>query len=161
MKLVYIFILFSLCFILWAVVVDNLIIPESTKLHSEFGKFSRYRIKTRKVDGQRDFMKDQLIVYAHTKGRERFYYMDRIGYFELALKSIEPGSQVEMRYSRAFPKIWQRSLYEVRKDGLPVARYGSAYLIEKKKFTWKFSGIMLGAFCLLSSLGFLRKPGRK
>jgi hypothetical protein len=157
----YIFLMFALCFGVWAIVVDVLIIPPTNSLLSDRGQFSRYRVKEWKGDGKIDILKDKILVYAYIKGNEKFYYIDRTGYFEAALKNIEQGATVELRYSKSFPKVWQRSLQEVRVDGVPVLRYSGAYLIEKQKFIWKFSGIMIGMFLLLSALGSINKPRRK
>lgn len=157
----YVFMMFALCLGVWAIVVDVLIIPPSDSLMTDTGQFSRYRVKEWKGDGKIDILKDKILVYAYIKGREQFYYIDGTGYFEAALKNIEPGARVELRYSKSFPKVWQRSLQEVRVDGMPVLRYSGAYLNEKQTFIWKFSGIMFGMFMLLSGLGLVNKPRRK
>jgi hypothetical protein len=143
------------------IVVDNLMIPSAEKLEVEQGQYARYRVKEWKGDGQIDLLKDKLIVYATVDGKERFYSMDRTGYLEMALKTIPPGAEIELRFSKGFPKVWQRSLQEIRLNGLPVVRYTNTYIEEKQAFIYTFSGIMMGIFILVWAIGFVGKPRSK
>lgn len=161
MKKEFIFLMFALCFAVWVIVVDNLIIPDSANLMRKNALYSRYRIKEWKGDGKYDLIKDKIIIYGHSKNAEEFYYLEYKPHYEQALKGLAPGTPVSIRYSKGFPKVWQRTVYEIQSGDLPILRFSGAMLKERQAFNWKFSGIMGGAFLLLSLLGFLNKPKSK
>lgn len=158
MKNEFVFLMFCLCFCFWVIVVDNVLIPDSEKLGQDTGLYSRYRVRKAIKDGDLDLMKDKILIYAHIKNREQFYYLDHSPYFEAMLNKLEPGTKIQLRYAKSFPKVWQRTLYDVRIDGVPVMRYSSFQLKEKQEFIWKFTGIIGGIFLLLSVLGFVARP---
>ena len=71
MKKQYMFVMFILCFCVWTVVVDNVILPSDDRLQQDVGQYTRYRVKKWRGDGSLDFMKDELMVYAHVKSHGR------------------------------------------------------------------------------------------
>ena len=154
--------MFLLCFFVWAVVVDTVFIPKSNHLSRRSGTYSRYRVKQwgGKV-GRVDLMKDELLVYAHIKGREQLFYVERKPHFEAVLGSLNSGSSIQIRYFKGFPKIWKKELYELQVDGYAAIRYSPVLLKEKQIKVLKFSGIMVGIFLFLAALGFVNKPRRK
>jgi hypothetical protein len=152
--------MFLLCFFVWAVVVDNAVLPTSDHLRQDVGTFTRYRVKKWDKGGKLDLLQDELLVYAAVRGREQFYYIEYKPYFENALKTLAPETAVQLRYANRFPKFWKRQLYEVRVGGAPVVRHSSAQIIQKQKEIWKFTGIMAGAFLVLAVLGLINKPRR-
>ena len=163
MKKQYIMLMFVLCFGVWAIVVDNLVLPSMNKLKSETGTYSRFRVKEWKGADKIDLINDELIVYAHVLARygrahEKMFYMDRNTYFEGALSNLPPGTRIELRYAKSFPKVWKRKVYDIRADGVSIMRASPGQLAEQQKFNWKFTGIMFGAFVVLSALGFINKP---
>jgi hypothetical protein len=161
MKKQYTFVVFLICFFVWAVVVDNAVIPKMDNLRQLTGSFTRYRVKELDKSGKLHLLKDELLIYARVKEREEFFYIERTPYFEATLKNLQPGDLLELRYSQAFPKVWKRSLYDVRVDGRSILRYSPQQLAEKQKFIWKFSGIIGGAFLLLAFIGMINKPRRR
>lgn len=163
MKKQFSLLMFALCFGVWAIVVDNLVIPPMNKLKSDTGTYSRFRVKEWKGSEKIPLIGDELIVYAHVlkrydRAHEQMYYMERNGYFEGMVSSLAPGTRIEIRYAKAFPKVWKKKVYEVRMDGSSIMRYSPAQLGEQQKFNWKFTGIMIGAFVVLSALGCISKP---
>ncbi len=161
MKLQYICGMFVLCFFAWAVVVDNAIIPANDALRQDVGGYSRYRVKQWGNGGKLDVLSDELLVYAIVKNREQLYYMEYNPYLENSLKTLAPGTSVQLRYSRSFPKFWKRTLYDLRIGGVSSLRLSGAQLAAKQKEVWKFTGIMGGIFLFLSVIGLFNKPKRR
>jgi len=157
-KLQYVVGMFILCFFAWAVVVDNAVIPSNAHLRQDVGEYTRYRVKKWSQGGRFDLLRDELLVYAVVKNREQLYYMEHKPHFEHALKTMQPGTSVQLRYAKAFPKFWKRHLYELRIGGRSVLRYSAPQLAEMQRETWKFTGIMGGIFLFLALLGFIGKP---
>lgn len=161
MKKEFMFLMFALCFAVWVIVVDNVLIPVHDGLLQKRGLYSRYRIKEWKGDGKLDLVKDKIIIYAHSDHAEDFYYLEYKPHFVAALMNLQPGETITLKYSQGFPKVWQRTVYEVERGGLPVLRFSGFELKQKQAFVWKFTGIMGAAFLVLSLLGFLNKPKSK
>ncbi|MCF7817505.1 MAG: hypothetical protein K9M54_06465 [Kiritimatiellales bacterium] len=158
MKKQYMFGMFALCFCIWAVVVDQMVLPGENQLRQDVGAYSRYRVKHWSKNGKLDLLQDQLLVYVVVKNREQLYYMDSKPYFESSLKSLAKGTPVQVRYDVRFPKVWKKCVYEVRANGVPVVRYSAAQLFQKQREIWKFTEIMGGVFLLLAILGLINKP---
>lgn len=158
MKKQYMFGMFALCFCIWTVVVDQMVLPGENQLRQDVGAYSRYRVKHWSKNGKLDLLQDQLLVYVVVKNREQLYYMDYKPYFESSLKGLAQGTPVQLRYDRRFPKIWKRHVYELRSNGIPVVRYSAAQLFQKQREIWKFTEIMGGVFLLLAVLGLINKP---
>jgi len=156
----YIFIMFVLCLLTWAVVVDNAVLPDMNKLKQDVGQFSRYRVRKWGNGGKFDFVNDQLLVYAVVDDRERLYYMDYKPYFEFTLKGLDPGTPIQLRHTQRFPKVWKKMLYDLRIGGISTLRYSPAQLAEKQTEIWKFSAIMGGAFLVLAILGLIGRKKR-
>lgn len=150
-----------LCLFVWAVVVDNAIIPSDKHLRQDVGAYTRFKVKKWQTGRKFDIIEDELMIYAIVKNREQLYYMDHRSYLENGLKSLPAGSHVQLRYARRFPKFWKRQLYELRKEGIPYISYPAALLADKQKEVWKFSGIMAGVFLVLAAVGWVGKPRRK
>jgi len=161
MKKQYVAVVFLLCFFVWAVVIDHAVLPSTNNLRERTGTYSRYTVKEWSQGGKFNLLKDQILIYAHVKDHEEFYYLDYTPYFEQALRNIQPGTRIQLRYAQRFPKVWKKQLYDVKVDGRSVMWFNPAQLKEKQKFVWKFSGIMAGAFALLAVLGMINKPRRK
>jgi len=149
--------MFILCFCVWAVVVDNAIIPGENQLKQDVGSYTRYRVKKWAKGGKLDVIEDELLVYAIVKNREQLYYMEHKSYFENTLKNLPQGTSVQLRSARRFPKFWKRHLYDMREGGIPVIRYSAGQLIQKQRAIWKFTGIMGGVYLVLVALGFINK----
>jgi hypothetical protein len=160
MKKQYMIGMFALCFCIWAIVVDNAVLPPMNALSQDVGAYSRYRVKTWNRDGKLDILQDELLIYAVVKNREQLYYMEYKPYFESSLKHMEQGTPVQLRYVNRFPKFWKRHLYDLRINGQSVLRYAPGQLIQKQKEIWKFTGIMGGIFLFLAFLGLINKPRR-
>lgn len=162
MKRQYMFVMFLLCFFVWAVVVDNVVIPKTDNLRQLKGTYSRYRIKEWGGElGKLDLLKNELLIYGHIKKREQLFYMEYKPQFKITLDTLEPGTPIDIRYTTGFPKVWKNELYDLRVGGYSVLRYSPGHLMEKQKEILKFSGIMAGAFLFLAALGYLNKPRRK
>lgn len=157
----YIFGTFVLCLSVWAVVVDNMIIPPMDALKQDVGVYSRYRVKEWNKGKKVDIIKDELLIYAYVKDREQLYYMEYKPHFESTLKSMEKGMPIQLRYAQRFPKVWKRHLYDLRQEGIPVLRYSPGELILKQKFIWKLTGIAGGIYLFLLLVGFISKPKRR
>jgi len=160
----YMFMMFMLCFFVWAVVVDNAVLSGTDRLPQDNGTYTRYKVNrwnSKILDGRYKILRDQLLVYAIVDNREQLYYIDYKTYFENTLKNLPEGSSVQLRYKRGFPKIWKRHVYEIRSGGLPVMGYSGAVLIERQKEIWKFTGIMGGIYLVLVALGFVGKPRKR
>ena len=157
----YFFGMFILCFFVWAVVVDNVIVPSLDNLKQDVGAYTRYRLKEWDKGGKLDLLEDELLVYAIVDNREQLYYIDYKPHFEQTLKYLQQGTPVQLRYVNAFPKFWKRQLYEIRSNGIPVMTYSSAHLILKQEEIWKFTGIMGGVYGLLLVLGLINRPRRR
>jgi hypothetical protein len=157
----YLFGMFLLCFFVWAVVVDNLVIPSEAHLRQDVGQYTRYRVKNWQKGSKLDVIENELMIYAIVKNREQLYYMDYKNYFENTLKKLPEGAPVQMRYVRRFPKFWKRQLYEIRQQGIPFIRYSTTVLNQKQKDIWKFSGIMAGVYLVLAAIGWVGRPRRK
>ena len=161
MRKQYILISFLLCFFVWAVVVDNVVLPSMRNLKQDVGEFTRYRVKNWKGDSKYNPLHDEILVYAVVKNREQLYYIDYKPHFEMTLKTMAPGTPLQLRHVQRFPKFWKRHLYEVRTSGIPVFGYSPGHLIQQQKEIWKFTGIMVGAFILLAALGLINKPRQR
>ncbi|MDF7825108.1 hypothetical protein P4B35_13880 [Pontiellaceae bacterium B12227] len=161
MKKSVLLLMFILCFGVWAIVVDNLIVPSPHMLEVEKGRFAEFTVKERKFDGRVDLLKDKLLIAAEVEGKNRYFMLDRTGMFETALRLIPEGTEIELRYSRSFPKFWQRTLYEIRVIGFPVISYTDDYLKQEQAFIYKFTGAIGGLFLLLCYLGLMKKNRRK
>lgn len=157
----YLFMMFLLCFCVWAVVVDNLILPGGTELKQDVGQFTRYRVKKWTQGKKVEFLKDELMVYAVVKNREQIYYIDYKPQFEATLKQLPKGTPLQLRYVNRVPKFWKRHLYDLRSSGTSVLSYSPAYLITHQREIWKFTGIMAGIYLFLIVIGFIKKPGRR
>ncbi len=157
----YVLSVFILCFFVWGVVVDNVVLPSENQLRQDVGSYTRYRVKKWQKGGKLDVIQDELMVYAIVKNREQLYYMEHKTYFENALKSLPEGTPVQLRYVRRFPKLWKRHLYDLREGGIPIIRYSAAQLYQKQKEIWKFTGIMTGVFLALAVVGWIGHPRQK
>ncbi len=158
MKKQYMFGMFILCFCIWVVVVDNAFLPSDDRLHQDVGQYSRYRIKKWDKGGKLDFIEDELLIYVVVKNRERLYYMEYKSYFENSLKNLPPGTPVQVRYEKGFPKVWKKHVYNLRANNFSVVRYSAIQLLQKQREIWKFSGIMVGVYLVLVVLGLVNKP---
>ncbi len=153
--------MFILCFCVWGVVVDNLIIPSTLQLKQDVGLYTRYRVKTWEKGGKFDVIQNELMIYAIVKNREQLYYMEHKFYFENILKNLAEGASVQLRYARRFPKVWKRHIYELRQGGTPIVRYSSRQLLQKQREIWKFTGIMVGIFLALAVVGRIGRPRQR
>ena len=149
--------MFILCFCVWAVVVDNAVIPGENQLKQDVGTYTRYRVKKWTKGSKLDVIEDELLIYAIVKNREQLYYMEHKYHFENSLKNLPAGTPVQLRYARRFPKFWKRHLYDLREGGIPVVRYSAAQLFQKQRAIWKFTGIMGGVYLVLVALGFINR----
>ncbi len=149
--------MFILCFCVWAVVVDNAVLPAENQLKQDVGSYTRYRVKKWTKGSKLDVIEDELLIYAIVKNREQLYYMEHKHHFENSLKNLPQGTPVQLRYARRFPKFWKRHLYDMREGGIPIVRYSAAQLFQKQRAIWKFSGIMGGVYLVLVALGFINK----
>lgn len=161
MKRQYILGMFLLCFSVWAVVVDNVILPPMNALKQDVGQYTRYRVKNWDKGSKINILDDELMVYAIVKNREQLYYMDYKPHFEATLKQLPPGTPLQLRYAKRVPKFWKRHLYDLRSSGISILSYSPAHMILQQREIWKFSGIMGGIFLFLCVLGFFNKPRRK
>ena len=153
--------MFILCFFVWGVVIDNLILPSENELKQDVGVYTRYRVKTLDKDDKLDILENQLMVYAVVDNREQVYYMEHKSYFENRLKMLPEGTPVQMRYVRRFPKFWKRHMYDMREAGIPIIRYSAIQLHEKQTKIWTFTGIMGGVFLALALVGWIGRPRRR
>lgn len=158
MKKQYMFLMFILCFCVWTVVVDHMILPSDDRLQQDVGQYTRYRVKEWNKGGKFKVIEDELMIYAIVKNREQLYYMERKSYFENSLKNLPEGTHVQMRYDRRFPKLWKRHVYDIRVNGISVVRYSVPQLVEKQREIWKITGIMGGVYLILVVLGLINKP---
>lgn len=157
----YLFSMFVLCFFIWAVLVDNIVLPSDDALRQENGTYTRYRVKKWDQGGKLDLIKDELLIYAIVGNRERHYYMEYKSYFEATLKNLPVGTPIQVRYKNGFPKVWKKTAFSLNRGGIPFMSYSAAQLVQKQRGIWKLSGIMTGVFLFLVALGFLNKPARK
>ena len=157
----YLLSMFILCFFVWGVVVDNVVLPSENQLQQDVGSYTRYRVKKWEKGSKLDVIQDELMIYAIVKNREQLYYMEHKTYFENALKNLPQGTPVQLRYVRRFPKLWKRHLYDLREGGIPIIRYSAAQLFQKQREIWKFTGIMGGVFLILAVLGWIGHPRQK
>ena len=153
--------MFILCFFIWAVLVDNVVLPTDATLRQNNGAFTRYRVKKWDKGGKLDFIKDELLIYAIVNNRERHYYMEYKPYFENTLKNLPEGSPIQVRYKNGFPKVWKKSVYSLNQNGIPFMSYSAAQKLQKQRATWKLTGIMAGIYAGLLVLGFINKPKRR
>jgi hypothetical protein len=153
--------MFMLCFFVWVMVVDNAVLPSSDRCKQDVGVYTRYRVKKWAQSDRLDLLTDELLVYAVVKNREQLYYLDYKPQFEIALKNIPEGTPLQLRYVHGFPKIWKRSLYDIRINGVSHVRYSTYALKEKQAAIWKFTGIMAGIYVFLVLLGLVNKPHPK
>ena len=157
----YVLSMFILCFFVWGVVVDNVVIPSDDQLHQDVGSYTRYRVKQWDKGGKLDVISNELLIYAIVKNREQLYYMEHKSYFENSLKNLPAGTPVQLRYVRRFPKFWKRHIYDLREGGIPIVRYSAAQLFQKQREIWKFTGIMGGIFLALAAVGMIGQPRRR
>ena len=157
----YLLSMFILCFFVWGVVVDNVVIPAGDQLRQDVGSYTRYRVKKWQKGGKLDVIQNELLIYAIVKNREQLYYMEHKSYFENSLKNLPAGTPVQMRYVRRFPKFWKRHIYDLREGGIPIVRYSAAQLHQKQQEIWKFTGIMGGIFLALAVVGMIGRPRRR
>lgn len=150
--------MFIMCFFVWAVVVDNAILPSDKQLRQDNGVYTRFKVKNWQKGSKLDVIKDELMIYAVVDNREQLYYMDYNFNFANSLKNLPPGVNVQMRYVRRFPKYWKRHLYNLRTDGISRLSYNNYQLQTKQKEILKFTGIMAGIYLILAVAGFV---GRK
>ena len=153
--------MFILCLFVWAVVVDNAILPSEKQLKQDVGQYTRYRVKKWQTGRKFDIIQDELMIYAIVKNREQLYYMEYKSYFKNTLDNVPAGTQVQLRYVRRFPKFWKRHMYEMREGGIPIIRYSSTVLNQKQEEIWKFTGIMGGVFLILAAVGWVGRPRPK
>ena len=124
----YLFNMFILCFCIWAVVVDNVLLPDEKQLKQDIGQFSRYRVKEWNKGRKLDIIDNELLIYVVVKNREQLYYMEHKLNYEAALNYLAPGAPLQVRYNRGFPKFWKRHVYSIRQNGLPVVSYSPAHV---------------------------------
>ena len=153
--------MFILCFFVWGVVVDNVLLPSEKQLRQDVGVYTRHRVKKWQKGGKLDIIQNELMIYAVVKNREQLYYMEHKTYFENSLKNLPEGTPVQLRYVRRFPKFWKRHIYDLREGGIPIIRYSAYQLEEKQKEIWKFTGIMAGVFLALAVVGWIGHPRQK
>ena len=153
--------MFILCFCIWAVVVDNAVLPSDDYLHQANGTYTRYRVKKWDQGGKLDIIPNELLVYVVVKNREQLFYMEHKSYFEATLKNLPAGTPVQVRYHNGLPKVWKKHVYSLNQGGIPIMRYSAAQMLQKQRAIWKFSGIMVGVYLVLLFLGFISKPRRK
>jgi hypothetical protein len=153
--------MFLLCFFVWAVVVDNVVLPSKEVLKQDVGEYTRYRVRKWSKGSKLDLIDDELMIYAVVKNREQLYYMDYKPHFEITLESLPPGTPLQLRYDNRFPKFWKRHLYDLRSSGVTVMGYSPAHLILKQREIWKFTGIMGGIYLILVVLGLISKPAKR
>ncbi|MDH3982142.1 MAG: hypothetical protein OES84_04495 [Kiritimatiellaceae bacterium] len=158
MKSQYLIGMFVLCFCVWTVVVDNVVLPSMDGLAQDVGLYSRYRVKEWNKGKKIDLLKNELLVYAYVKDREQLYYMEYTPQFEATLRNLPQGAAVQLRHAKRFPKIWKRHLYDLRQEGIPIMRYSPTQLMQKQKFIWKFSAVVGGIYLFLVVLGLMNKP---
>ena len=158
MRRQYFITMFCLCLFVWAIVVDNAVLPSMNALKQDVGSYTRYRVKEWSTGKKWDIVSDELLVYANVKNREQLYYIERSPHFESTLKYLPEGTPVQLRYVNRFPKFWKRHLYDLRSNGVTIMSYSPGYLIQKQKDIWKVSGIMGGVYLILVILGFINKP---
>jgi hypothetical protein len=161
MKKQYMFGMFMLCFFVWIMVVDNVLLPSSEQCRQDVGVYTRYRVKSWAEADKLELLTDELLIYAIVKNREQLYYMDYKPQFETALKNMPEGTPLQLRYVRRFPKFWKRSLYDVRINGVSHLMYSAYALKEKQQAIWNFTGIMAGIYAFLILLGLINKPRPK
>jgi len=161
MKKQYMFGMFMLCFFVWVMVVDNAVLPTSEQCRQDVGVYTRYRVKTWPKNDRVDLLTDELLIYAVVKDREKLYYMEHKPQFETALKNIPEGTPLQLRYVHRFPKVWKRSLYDIRVNGVSRMQYSTYTLKEKQQTIWKFTGIMAGIYAFLVILGLINSPRPK
>ena len=161
MRKQYMFGMFMLCFFVWVMVVDNVVLPSSAECKQDVGVYTRYRIKKWNNNTQLDLLTDELLIYAIIKNREQLYYLDYKPQFEIALKNLPEGTPVQLRYVNRFPKVWKRTLYDLRVGGVPALPYSTYSLKEKQEKIWKFTGAMAGIYAFLLVLGLINKPRPK
>lgn len=158
----YYVITFAMCLFIWAILIDNLVIPGNNSLKQDVGAYTHYRLKKWSKNDKLDrFLHDELMVYAVVNNREQLYYMEYKPNFEYTLKNLPEGTPIQLRYVNAFPKFWKRSLYDMRINGQSVMSYSQYYLTEKQKENWKITGIMAGIYLFLVVVGLLNKPRRR
>lgn len=157
----YLLSMFILCFFVWGVVVDNMVLPAEDQLRQDVGSYTRYRVKKWQKGSKLDIIQDELMIYAIVKNREQLYYMEYKSYFENTLKNLPAGTPVQLRYVRRFPKVWKRHIYDLREGGIPVVRYSAAQLFQKQREIWKFTGIMTGIFLVLAVVGKIGHPRQR
>ncbi len=157
----YLLSMFILCFSVWGVIVDNVVIPSDAQLRQDVGSYTRYRVKTWEKGSKFDVIRDELMIYAIVKNREQLYYMEHKSYFENSLKNLPQGTPVQLRYVRRFPKVWKRHIYDLREGGIPIVRYSAAQLVQKQREIWRFTGIMSGIFLALAGVGWIGRPRQK
>lgn len=161
MRAKYYVIMFALCFCVWTILVDNMVIPSMHSLKQDVGAFSRYRVKTwGKRRNLNKLLNDELLVYAIVDNREKLYYIEYKPNFEYTLKNLPQGTPVQLRYVTRFPKFWKRNLYDLRVDGQSIMGYSSFFLAQKQKEIWKITGVMGGIYLLLVIVGLLNRPRR-
>ena len=153
--------MFILCFFVWAVVVDNVLLPGDDRLRQDNGAYTRYRVKKWDQGGKLDIIPDELLIYVIVKNREQLYYMEYKSYFEETLKNLPEGTPVQVRYNKSFPKVWKKHVYSLNESGIPILRYSAAQMLQKQQLIWKFTGIMGGIYLILLILGFINKPRNK
>lgn len=161
MKRQYMFGMFLLCFCVWAVVIDNVVLPSLTSLKQDVGQYTRYRVKNWNKGGKLDVIEDELMIYAIVDNREQLYYMEYKPHFEMALKSLPERTPLQLRYDNRVPKFWKRHLYDLRSSGVTILSYSPAHMIQKQREIWKFTGIMVGVYFVLVVLGLINKPRKK
>jgi hypothetical protein len=153
--------MFILCFFIWAVVVDNVVLPSDDSLHQANGSYTRYRVKKWEKGGKFDLIKNELLIYAIVKNREKLFYMEYKPHFKATLENLPAGTPVQMRFHTGFPKVWKKHVYSINEGGIPILRYSAAQMFQKQRAIWKFSGIMAGIYLILLVLGLINKPRRK
>lgn len=153
--------IFVLCFFVWAVVVDNLMVPAGDQLRQDVGTYTRYRVKRWQQGGKLDIIPNELMIYAVVKNREQVYYMEYKYFFENSLKNLPEGTPVQLRYAARFPKFWRRHLYDLRINGISKLGYNAYQLTQKQRAVWKFTGMMGGIFLMLAALGWIARPRRR
>lgn len=157
----YYIVMFALCLFVWAILVDNIIVPGKDELRQDVGAYTRYRVKKWNKGGKLDIVPDEVLVYAIVDNREQLYYMEHKAYFEATLNTFPEYMPVQLRYVHRVPKFWKRQLYDIRTEGRSLLTFSSYDLEQQQKENWKISGIMGGVYLVLVVLGWIGRPRNK
>lgn len=157
-----VFSLFVVCCVLWAVIVDNVVLPSSGQLVKEEAHFTRYTFKRISHPTREEPFKDELVIHAVVEGyKELLYYIDNRPGFEARLNQIEAATPVELYYANRFPKIWKRKLYEMRINDQLIVGFSPVQLEAMQKRVWILTGGMGVIYLVLMLFGAIVLRPRK